>query len=283
LIGAGKVGIAVARLLHDSGHDVVSVASRTRRSAERAAARFGAGVFDLRDGLPACEVALIATTDDAIGEVAEDIARHMPSRPVVCHFAGALGTGPLSLVADAGARTCAMHPVASCPTLEAALKRIPDCTWGISGDVDVRAWAAAVVERDLDGRVVTVKEEDRPVWHVAAVMTANGVAALLSSGERLLARAGVTDPTTVLGPLCAGVIANAEEAGTADAALTGPIVRGDTGTIARHVNELRKRAPDLAEIYVHSMRVVLAAALRSGSLDAMRGRDVERALEAAWT
>jgi predicted short-subunit dehydrogenase-like oxidoreductase (DUF2520 family) len=67
--------------------------------------------------------------------------------------------------------------VASCPTLEAALKRLPGCTWGISGDADVRAWAAAIVERDLDGRVVTVKDEDRAAWHVAAVMTANGVAA----------------------------------------------------------------------------------------------------------
>jgi predicted short-subunit dehydrogenase-like oxidoreductase (DUF2520 family) len=88
---------------------------------------------------------------------------------------------------------------------------------------------------------------------------------------------------TVLGPLCAGVIANAGDAGTADAALTGPVVRGDTGTITRHVRELRKRAPDLAESYVHAMRVVLAAALSAGSLEAARGRDVERALEAAWT
>jgi predicted short-subunit dehydrogenase-like oxidoreductase (DUF2520 family) len=283
VVGAGRVGTAVAHMLHEAGHEIVAIASRTRLSAERAAARMGAATFEVRDGLPPCDLALIATNDDVIEEVAELIARGMHHRVTVCHFAGAMGTAPLSSVAEAGGRTCALHPVASCPTVEAALRRLPGCAWGISGDPDVRAWATLIVERDLRGRVVEVREEDRAVWHVAAVMTANGVAALLSSGEHLLARARVAQPAAVLGPLCAGVIANAGDAGTADAALTGPVVRGDTGTITRHVNELRARAPDLAESYVLATRVVLAAALRSGSLDASRGREVERVLESAWT
>jgi predicted short-subunit dehydrogenase-like oxidoreductase (DUF2520 family) len=283
LIGAGKVGTAVAEMLRGAGHDIVGVASRTTRSARAGAERLSASSFDVTRELPPCDVVLIATNDDAIQEVARHAARHSLEDVVVWHLAGYLGTEPLSPAASAGGRTCAAHPVASCPSLDAALRRLPGCTWGVSGHVEVRSWAAAIVERDLRGRTVAVREEDRALWHAAAVTTANGVAALVSSGERLLAHAGVAQPFGVLGPLCRGVIANIDEMGSADEALTGPVVRGDTATIAQHVSELQARAPDLAGAYVATSRLVLASALRSGRLDATRGRDVERALEATWT
>jgi predicted short-subunit dehydrogenase-like oxidoreductase (DUF2520 family) len=283
LIGAGKVGTAVAEMLRGAGHDIVGVASRTTRSARSGAARLSTQTFDSTRELPPCDVVLVGTNDDAIEEVARDVALHIVSPVVVCHFAGSEGTEPLSSVASAGGWTCAAHPVASCPSAAAALRRLPGCAWGVSGDVAVRSWVAAIVERDLGGRAVAVREEDRALWHAAAVTTANGLAALVSSGERLLAHAGVAQPSSVLGPLCAGVIANIEETGSADEALTGPVVRGDSGTIVRHVSELRERAPDLVDTYVFTSRLVLASALRSRRLDAARGHDVERALEAAWT
>jgi predicted short-subunit dehydrogenase-like oxidoreductase (DUF2520 family) len=283
LIGAGKVGTAVAEMLRRGGHDIVGVASRTTRSARTGAERLGAPIFDVTRALPPCDVVLIATNDDTIEEIAGHVARHIAGTALVCHFAGSMGTGPLAAVAAAGGRTCAAHPVASCPSVEAALRRLPGCTWGVSGDTEVRSWAAAIVERDLGGRAVAVRDEDRALWHAAAVTAANGVAALMSYGEQLLAHAGVAQAPGVLGPLCAGVIANIEETGSADEALTGPVVRGDANTIVRHVSELQERAPELVDAYALTTRLVLASALRSGRLDAPRGRDVRRALEAAWT
>jgi predicted short-subunit dehydrogenase-like oxidoreductase (DUF2520 family) len=93
----------------------------------------------------------------------------------------------------------------------------------------------------------------------------------------------VAQPSGVLGPLCAGVIANIEETGSADEAITGPVVRGDSATIVRHVSELRDRAPDLVDAYLFTSRLILASALRARRLDAPRGHELERALETAWT
>jgi predicted short-subunit dehydrogenase-like oxidoreductase (DUF2520 family) len=283
LVGAGRVGTAAAHLLKEAGHSIVGVASRSALSAERAAARLGAPTFDLRSPVPRCEVVLIAVGDDAIRSVAAAVARSLSPGVVVCHTAGSLGTEPLRPVADVDGLPCALHPVASCPSVEAALRVLPGCTWGVTCRPELQDWARRLVRRDLGGRPVIVREEDRVLWHIAAVVAANGTAALMAAGERVLARIGIPEPGAALAPLCAGVVANAREAGLAGLALTGPVVRGEAETVVRHVDELRRRAPDLVEIYVMATRTILLAAQRAGRLDAAQGRALERALEDAWT
>jgi predicted short-subunit dehydrogenase-like oxidoreductase (DUF2520 family) len=273
------VGTAVGQMLVDAGHRIVGVASRTDASAERASARWRAPVFAAETGLPPSDFVLIATSDDAIEAVATRSARHVVPGTVVCHFAGSLGTAPLHAVEAAGGRACALHPVASCPDAEAALRRLPGCAWGVTCGPELRAWAQELVGRDLRGHPVLVDEEDRAVWHVASVVTANGAAALMSAGEQLLARIGVAEPASVLAPLCAGVVANARQAGSAGAALTGPVVRREPHTLVRHVRALRERAPDLVETYVLATRTIVVAAQQAGRIDAAAGRAMERALE----
>jgi predicted short-subunit dehydrogenase-like oxidoreductase (DUF2520 family) len=123
-----------------------------------------------------------------------------------------------------------------------------------------------------------VAEDVRPVWHAAAVTTSNGIAALMGMGEAIMAAIGVAQPESVLGPLAAGTVANATEGGGGAATLTGPVVRGEAATIARHLAALRSHSPDLADAYVDAVRMIVASALVTGRISAETGADIDEVL-----
>lgn len=278
LVGAGRVGTAVTQLLRRSGHEVAGVASRDPASAQRAAAFLGAPAFDIAS-LPPADVVLVGAGDAAITVVAEQIVPRLREGSIVCHFAGSLGVTPLTPVLAARARACALHPVQACPDVASAVERLPGSAWGVTCDPDLRAWAEEVVARDLHGMPVSVAEEDRPLWHAAAVATSNGIAALLAVGESILASIGIAQPQRVLGPLAAGTVANAQAAGGAGTALTGPLVRGEAATIERHVTALGQRAPESLPAYLTVARVILEVGRRAGRVDSRQEAALLRLLE----
>jgi predicted short-subunit dehydrogenase-like oxidoreductase (DUF2520 family) len=186
----------------------------------------------------------------------------------------------LKPLADAGGRPCALHPMAACPDLETAIKRLPGSAWGITCANDLSDWVASLVAADLHGLPVFVEASDRPVWHAAAATTANGVTALLGAAESMLERIGVEEGMEVLGPLAAGTVANAREAGGAGAALTGPAVRGEAETLELHLRALAARAPEALDAYRWALRIILDTARRAGRLDPSAHDRVERLLEA---
>jgi predicted short-subunit dehydrogenase-like oxidoreductase (DUF2520 family) len=268
LVGAGRVGTAVAELLRRRGHVIAGVASRSQVSADRAATTLGADAFSLGNPVPVCDLVLIGAGDDAIVEVAAGLGPAVGQGTVVWHFAGALGIGPLEAVLTAGGGVCACHPVQTCPDVATAMKRLPGSAWGVTCSSGLTEWAADLIARDLGGVPVEVAEADRPLWHAAAVTTANGIAALLAGAEAILATIGVEQPQDVLGPLAAGAVANARDLGGGGVTLTGPIVRGEMATIERHLKALEERDSDLRELYALVAQVILAGARRSGRIDA---------------
>ena len=262
LVGAGRVGTAVAFLLRNAGHQIVSVSSRSSASAEAAAARLGAPVVqagDIRD----VDVALLGVPDPALTDVVAGLPR---VGSVLVHFAGAAGIGPLASGSTERA-LCALHPVQACPDVEAAIRRLPGSAWGVTCTRGAEAWARRLVEEDLKGTAFGVAEEDRVVWHAAAVTTSNGISALLAVGESLLASIGIARPEQVLGPIAAGTVLNALERGGGGLALTGPVVRKETGLIVRHVDEIARRAPDLLPAYLQSLHMIVSSALAAGRID----------------
>lgn len=280
LVGAGRVGTAVAALLREAGHTVVGVASRSDRSRKRAAKLLQAPLFDTAQ-LPPSDLVLLGVPDDQIAATASMVAPALQLGATVCHFAGSFGTAPLEASIERGAGACALHPVQACPDVASALERLPGSTWGVTcSDEAWTAWANALVTDSLRGRPVEVSEGDRALWHAAAVTTSNGIAAMLAGGEALLQVIGVADPTEVLGPLVAGTLANAGAGGGGARTLTGPVVRGDVETIARHVASLQARAPELLETYELAVRVVLAAARREARTDSATEKAVLGLLEA---
>jgi predicted short-subunit dehydrogenase-like oxidoreductase (DUF2520 family) len=129
--------------------------------------------------------------------------------------------------------------------------------------------------RAVGGIPVPVAEDDRALWHAAAVMTSNGIAALLATGEAILARIGVDDPEAVLGPLAAGAVANARSGGGGGATLTGPVVRGEVATLRKHLEALGSDAPELVPAYRLVARTILAAAASAGRLPADTAGEIE--------
>lgn len=262
--GSGRVATAAAVLLQRGGYEIVAVASRTDTTARRAAERLGAPVASL-DRLPPAGVVLIGAPDAAIAEVAAVVAPRLRPDTVLWHLAGSLGTGVLG--AAPGARPAALHPVQACPDVDAALDNLPGSAWGVTCAGELRSWAHALVSGPLDGHPIDVAEGDRPVWHAAAVTTANGIAGLLAAGEAMLAAIAVDDPPAVLGPLAAGAVRNARAGGGGAATLTGPVARGEYATIVRHLDGLRSATPELISSYAHVAHIVIDGARRAGRID----------------
>ena len=266
LIGAGRVGTAVAEVLRRSSHEVTGVSSRRAESAERAAARLETTTFDHRSELPSADVLLLGVPDEAIGQIVTELGPSLGPGVVVVHLAGALGIAPLAEAGRAGAGVAALHPVQTFPDVERGIERLPGSAWGVTASQEVESWAVELIAADLDGLPVIVTEEARPVWHAAAVSTSNGIAALLAAGEAMLAAIGIEEPHRVLGPLAAGTVANAGEQGAAGS-LTGPVVRGEQETIARHLDALTDASPHLAEGYASIAGVIVDAATRAHRIE----------------
>jgi predicted short-subunit dehydrogenase-like oxidoreductase (DUF2520 family) len=221
-------------------------------------------------GAPALELAevtdvdvfLLAVPDAALREVVPALPR---VGSVLVHFAGAAGIAPLAPAADRA--LCALHPVQACPDVDTAIRRLPGSAWGVTCTQGAEEWARRLIEEDLKGTAFGVSEEDRVVWHAAAVTTSNGVSALLAVGEALLASIGVAQPEQVLGPIAAGTVLNALESGGGALTLTGPVVRKETELIGRHVAEIAERAPSLLPAYLQSLHMIVSSALVAGRID----------------
>jgi predicted short-subunit dehydrogenase-like oxidoreductase (DUF2520 family) len=282
LVGAGSVGTSVASLLKGRGHDIVSVWSRSPESASRAAARLGTTVASTpAEAAGNADVVLIGASDSGIGTVAGRIVAGLRPGAVVVHFAGALGIAPLERVMEAGAHPAALHPVQSLPDADVGPERLPGSAWGVTCRRDIVGWARAFVEDELDGVPVEVAEDDRVLWHAAAVITSNGVAALVSTGVSLLRGLGVADPQHVLGPLAKGTLANLDALGRDGAAFTGPVVRGDRSTVERHLVALSERFPELLAEYRLIARAIVSGAARTARIEPEVARSMQELLEPA--
>ena len=255
LVGAGNVGTAVAHLLSRKDHEIVGVASRTPDSAFRASERLKAGVYRVED-LPDADLVLLGVSDGAIESVAVEVAPRVREGSFVSHFAGSFGPSILGPVMDVGASACAIHPVQACPSVDAGIARLPGSAWGVTcSDPGAEDRMVELIYESLGGIPVVLPEAMRPTWHAAAVMTSNGIAALMAVGESLLAEIGVDDPSRILGPLAAGTVENARAGGGGAATLTGPVVRGEKDTLRRHLAALAQRTA------VHDRRYRLVASL----------------------
>jgi len=248
VLGAGKVGGAFARALHAAGHEIIA---ELRRSDDPSA-------------LGRADVIVIAVPDDALAEAAGVVARLGRHGAVVIHTCGLQGLAPLS---DCGARTAAIHPAVPVASAEQPFDGV---TFGVTCHDDLREWCEAFV-RTLGGVPLFVPEEQRAQYHAALSMASNFAVSLAADSADLLSS------YEILGPLLRATVENVARLGP-EQALTGPIVRGDAGTVAAH---LRALPPHLLEVYVANARRALAHAVSSGRLGEEAAARVNEALEGA--
>jgi predicted short-subunit dehydrogenase-like oxidoreductase (DUF2520 family) len=281
VVGAGRVGTAIAVLLGRAGHRIVAVAGGAATAARAASHVPGVPVRAPADAASGAELVLIGTPDDAIEAAAAAIAPAIARGAWVAHLSGALGLDVLASVVPAGGRRLAIHPLQTMPDVETALARIPGCSIAVTADDDDGLALGERLARDVGGRPFRLADEHRSLYHAAAVFASNHLVVTSAAAQTLLHTAGVADPEAALAPLRRASLENVERLG-AERALTGPVVRGDAGTIRRNLDALKQEAPELIAAYVGMARAALDLAERAGRLAPGARVDVEDVL-AAWS
>ncbi|WP_326549864.1 Rossmann-like and DUF2520 domain-containing protein [Micromonospora sp. NBC_01813] len=268
VVGAGRVGAVLAAALAAAGHRVRAVSGASPASRQR--------IAQLLPGVPflppaqvsaVAQLVIVSVPDDALPVLVADLARAGAFRPgqVVAHTSGAHGLTVLAPAAAAGARTLALHPAMTFTGQSGDLDRLPGISYGVTAAGPLRPLATRIVAA-LGGAVEWVDEADRPLYHAALAHGANHLVTLVNEAADRLRDAGVADPARVLAPLLRAALDNALAGG--DSALTGPVSRGDAGTVARHLDELARTAPESLPSYLALARRTADRAIAAGRLSA---------------
>lgn len=277
IIGAGTVGTAVAYLLGKHGYEIVALAARTEETLAMAHSHVQAfSTCDIVDAAKKGDVILITTSDDQIESACREIAAGGGVSPgdAVFHMSGALPLSVLAAAREAGAMVGSIHPMQTFADVEGAIKNIPGSVFGVTADEDLRAVAEELV-KGMGGEPVDVNDSDKVIYHAAAVAVCNYFVTLVHYGEDLYRALGIPADTALKAflPLLKGTVANIERSGTAGA-LTGPIARGDIGTVKRHLEALEERLPDKVDVYKLLGRHTVHVALEKGSISAERANEI---------
>jgi predicted short-subunit dehydrogenase-like oxidoreductase (DUF2520 family) len=265
-IGAGKLGSALAVKLADAGYNVAVVADLETS----AAARLAGSIEGCRPAPTAqsaaeeADLVFITTSDDAIGSVCR-LVRWKTGQAVV-HCSGADSTDILTPAAEQGAQIGSFHPCQAFVSGAYAVKNISGSTFAIEADQPL----AGILEDmagDLACEHILLSPSDKPLYHAAAVFVSNYVVTLLKAGTDLFSEMGISPDRAVkiLMPLMKGNLSNIELTGL-PGCLTGPIARGDSGTVEKHIRTLRERSPGYLQLYAELGIQTVSIAKEKGSI-----------------
>jgi predicted short-subunit dehydrogenase-like oxidoreductase (DUF2520 family) len=282
VVSAGRVGSVVGAAWAAAGHHVVATSGVSRDSVRRAAALLpDVPLLPPDEVVAGCALALLAVPDDVLPGLVKGLAAAGSFRPgqIVVHTSGAHGIAVLAPAVEHGVLPLALHPVMTFTGRTEDVARMAGASVGVTAAAgDEAAWSvgeALVVEMTADP--VRVPEEVRPLYHAALAHGANHLVTLVRDCVETLERAGIHPAERLVAPLLSAALDNALRHG--DRALTGPVARGDTGTVRTHLRELAAVDPDLAETYrVLAVRTAHRAA-DSGLLSEHAAKDVLATLE----
>ena len=247
MVGAGRVGTAVAVLLTRAGHQVAAVSGRGATTERAATWLPGVPVLPLGETAALGDLVLLGVPDDVLGPVVAELAKAgtIHAGCWVTHLSGATGLGVLLPLRELGARRLAAHPLQTFPDVEGAIRTLPGCRIAVTAD-------------DEEGFALGE-------WLATELGATPFLVATTAVAERLFAVAGVPDPAEAMRPLQVATLDNVERLGTWGA-LTGPAARGDVTTIARNLEALAEHAPDTVSAYIAMCRVTLDLAVTAGRL-----------------
>jgi len=250
-IGAGTMGTAVGILLKDKGYMISGYCSRTFSSAEKAAeAVGGTAFFQAADLVRHSDIIFISTPDDAVGETARSISSTGALRHghILAHFSGSLNAEILR-PQQPGVFVVSIHPLQSCASVEQAVANLPGSIFSLEGNDRAVKTAEQIVEA-LGGEHFVLQGEDKALYHAAACTASNYLVTLFHLAVEMLGCSGVPEKMRArcLLPLVKGTVSNLAEMPPSKA-LTGPIARGDVGTVRDHLRVMEKEMPHLVDFY----------------------------------
>lgn len=260
------MGTALGVALSRAGWPVVAVASRdpARRDRFRSLVPGARAFAEATALLDEVELVILCVPDDAIASVAGSL--HLYSGQAMVHTSGLLGAEVLESAMAAGTQVGGFHPLVAFADTERAVAALQGATIAVEGDEQLAALLAEMAEA-IGGVAVRLPRGSKPAYHAAAVLAAGGFVALLDAIAELGRVAGLDEAgaLAVYGPLVEGTLANARALGIR-AALTGPITRGDVGTLTIHLRTLRRLAPDVLPLYIAAAEREIVLAEGRGAL-----------------
>jgi predicted short-subunit dehydrogenase-like oxidoreductase (DUF2520 family) len=274
-IGAGKVGTALAVLLSRKGYKVVSVYDQDEVAANAMAKQInGCCTCDsAQQAASTSELVFITTPDSVIPAIAAAI-KWKPGQGVI-HCSGADSTAILEPANESGALVAAFHPLQTFAGAKEAMENIPGSTFSIEASEPLLS-VLKKIANDLGGNWITLEASDKAAYHAAAVFASNYLVTLVKMSTDLWKTFSVpTDQAvTALLPLLKGTIHNIETIGLPDC-LTGPIARGDAGTVSKHLKTIKEKSPALLTSYKELGMQTIPIAAAKGSIDKKQSRELE--------
>jgi predicted short-subunit dehydrogenase-like oxidoreductase (DUF2520 family) len=268
VVGAGRVGTALAVALGRAGHEVVAASAVSDASVRRVTRNLpGATIMQPPEVVAAADLVLLAVPDDALPGLVAGLAATGATFEgrLVAHVSGRHGLAVLEPAVRAGALPLALHPVMTFTGRPDDIDKLAGISFGVTAPDALRPVAEALV-LEMGGEPVFIADERRDLYHAALASAANHLVTLVVEAMDLLRDAGVAQPARMLGPLLGAALDNSLRLG--DAALTGPVARGDADTVASHIAALRADAPEALPAYLALARLTADRAVAAGTLAA---------------
>ncbi len=273
-IGAGTVGSALAIRLSREGYQVVAVSSRGKTSARQLAQLINCRAFDNNQGVvDAAELVFITTPDDVIATVANEVQWHTGQS--VVHCSGADSTQSLETARKAGAQVGVIHPLQTFASAKEAIDNMPGSTFALEAEEPLLTTLKEVAIV-LGGHWIELAAKDKVIYHAAAVIACSYLVTLVKLATDLWQTFNIPPQEAVqaLLPLVRGTIHNIETVGIPQC-LTGPVARGDTGTIKKHIEALQNVAPAMLSTYRELGLQTIPIALAKGRINQKQAQELQ--------
>ncbi|HVA60674.1 MAG TPA: DUF2520 domain-containing protein [Mycobacteriales bacterium] len=261
VLGVGRVGATLGAALQRAGHRVIAASGVSTDSRRRAEVMLpGVPLVAPDEVLVGAGLVLLAVPDDVLPGLVSGLAASDRLAPgtLTVHPSGRYGLAVLGPLTRAGGLPLALHPVMTFAGTGTDLARLAGAMFGVTAPEPLRPVAEALVI-EMGGEPAFVPEAARPLYHAALAGGANHLMTLVTTTVDLLRAAGVDQPERMLAPLLGAALDNALRHG--DSAVTGPVARGDAGTVAVHLAALRAAAPETVPGYVALARLTADRAL----------------------
>lgn len=279
IIGAGRVGAVIGAAWRAAGHAIIGVSATSATSLERAEEMLpGVPVLPPDQIAERAELLLVAVPDDEISSLVSGLAALGRIHPgqIIVHCAGRYGTDVLEPATGLGALPIALHPSLTFTGTALDLPRLRQSTVAVTAPAPIRPVGEALVV-EMGAEPIEIAEADRPLYHAAITHASNHTITIIAEALDMLTEAGVDDPSRVLTALVDASVANTLQNGAK--ALTGPVSRGDAGTLAAHLAALSEyslsvSSPATRNSYIALARSTTAKALALGRITDAQAQEI---------
>ena len=275
ILGAGAVGTALAVGLADAGYNITAIMSRNAPRAKDLAGRVGGAIHTQQAGLlvDLADTVFLTVPDDVIGSVAESVPWR--SGMAAVHCSGGTPVSVLECASGYGAVTGGFHPLYTFPQNSLRTTTLENVTFAIESQDPALHHQLRDMAHALHGHAIDINEKSRALYHISGVLASNYLVAIIAEAAGLWAQFGYNQSQALraLLPLIRGTVGNIERDGAA-AALTGPIVRGDLGTVQAHLEQLQATLPGVVPLYAALAQATAKFAVDSQRLDGTRGAEI---------